>query len=198
MEIEVSRRFRKLMPEIDNFSAQLGERVGKLSLVHIARTLQGNGRLYHDDGVYDFANLIPTGNGDCLAQILHPNGKTEEVKFSYDESGILVPDDTINRKILHLGSLRKPHPQKLSRYIDIKGILERRVGESALINDNRPPGNSIYSMRILGDVNGVGYNASFMADDGSCKVDKYGYDSLATVLVTDEKFCGELSARSYE
>jgi len=196
VEIELARRFRKLIPEIDNFSVQLGERVGYLSLVCIAQTLEPNGtpgRLYHGDGVFEFAYLNPGSNGDCLARILHTDGKTEDVRFSYYESGILVPDDQLSRKIIHPGLLRKPHPVK-----SIKEILERRTNEPAFINDDVPKGNSIYSLRILGDINGIGYNANVRNDNGINQDIKFGYDSLAGVLVSDEKFTGELTVRRFE
>jgi hypothetical protein len=193
IEIELSRRFVKLVQGIDNFPEAIRKKPGELSFVYIGKTLSGKRDFYHEDGVFEPAYLNPCDNSDCIAKVLHSNGTTEDVMFSYNESGILVPADSLTRRILHPGTLRKPHPSKT-----FIGILERRAGEPVLINDNMPPRNNIYSLRILGNANGVGYNAHIRDDDGIERDVKFGYETLAGVLVSSkEKFSGELTVRAY-
>lgn len=190
MEITVSRKFRKLVPQKDNFSEELKATVGKLSLVCIGRTIErdgSRGKFYHKDGVYDFATLSPADNGYCLAEILDSHGNRKSVKFSYDESGILVPDDEVTFNINHPGSLRRPHPA-----ISTRKVLEGMVNENVLINDNIPLDNNLYTMRKIQSCNGVGYNASFFNSQGQTIDAKYDYITLAGVLVPEKKFPAEL------
>ena len=186
MEINVSRKFKRLVPGINNFPEELKATVGKLSLVNVGRTMQRDrsiGRIYHKDGVYDFATLTPVDNGYCLAEILDINGNRQKVKFSYDESGILVPDDEVTFNINHPGSLRKPHPE-----VSIIRVLEAMVGENVLINDDIPIGNNIYTIRKIQSCNGVGYNASYPNSHEETIDAKYEYKSLAGILVPNAKF----------
>jgi hypothetical protein len=192
VQINLSRRFVKLTPGIDNFPKEIGIKLGELSLVCIGRTLDGNDRLYHEDGVYDFAKLIPSDNGYCLAEILHTDGKTEQVKFSYSEAGILLPMDPTNFSITHPGSLRRPHPN-----ISTRKVLESMVHQDVLINDDKPEANNTYTMRKIQSCNGVGYNASFVNSQGQAIDAKYDYKTLAGVLVPSAKFPSGLTVPMY-
>ena len=190
MEINVSRRFKKLVAGIDNFPEELKAIDGKLSLICIARTLArdgSRGKFCHEDGVYDFATLTPANNGYCFAEILDANGNRKKVKFSYSESGILVPEDKLSFYIDHPGSLRKPHPS-----VSTIKVLEAMVDQNVLINDDKPKDNNIYTIRKIQSCNGVGYNASFFNSQNQTVDAKYDYETLAGILVPKDKFPAKL------
>lgn len=192
MEINLSRRFRKLINGIDDFPGELEIRTGKLSLVCIAGTINpdgSKGKIYHEDGIYELAQLSPAENGYCNALVLKEDGKTERVKFTYIESGILVPSDELSFQLPHPGIFRKPHNS-----VSTKKALEPMTGEAVLVNDNKPPKNNIYSTRIIDFCNGEGYNAQIKNPQGEIETVKFGYDSVAGVLVPEKKFPSYLRA----
>lgn len=186
MQIDLSRRFRKLRLPVDNFSRELGAKSGKLCLVSIAKGDSLSGRFFHEDGDYDFAALTPQNGGHCLAQVLSPDGSTKEVKFSYSESWILVPEDDFSFQIEHPGLYRKIH-----NFISVRKILEVMTGDYALINDNHPRDNSVYSSRVIESCDVDGYTASIIDSDGETKSVGFLYSEVAGIMAPKGKIPAE-------
>lgn len=194
MDIQIPRRFKRLIPEVDDIRNELIANKERLCLVSIAEKISG--KPYHDDGVYDFARVYPSSDGlSAQAQILKKAGETETIDFFYDEAGgLLVPEDDIVIPMEHPGSFRR-----IPSLVPTKRVLERMVGQVVLVNDYEPKDNRTYSTRVIESCGGNSYRARIMDGDKTVelKVIEFNYDHVAGILIPDAILPAEFKARRY-